>query len=108
MEYYHSEHRHLNALHRRNPEPTAQIHPITAAGYGISDGKPMIVETKIGSLRLKATVTDDIMPDMISIPHGWDEAPENMLTYDMPADPVSGYPAFTGLLCRVSGKLPEV
>jgi hypothetical protein len=41
------------------------------------------------------------MPDMISVPHGWEDASENMLTDDTPADPVSGYVALTGLLCRV-------
>ena len=104
IEYYHSEQRHLSTLHRRNPEPVAQIHPDTAVKYGISDGEPMMVETKIGSLEIKARVTDDILPGMISVPHGWNDAPENMLTDDMPADPISGYPALTALLCRVRGK----
>jgi hypothetical protein len=62
-----------------------------------------IVETKIVNLRVKARVTDDIVPGMISVPHGWDEATENMLTDDMPADPVSDCPGFTALLCRVRG-----
>jgi len=100
-EYYHSEHRHLDGLRRRNLEPAAQIHPDTATKYGITDGEPMIIETKIGSLQIKAKVSDEIMPGMISVPHGWEEASENMLTDDTPADPVSGYPALTGLLCRV-------
>ena len=104
IEWYHSGHRHLDELRRRNPQPMAQIHPDTAAKYGISDGEPMLVETKIGSLQINARVTDEIMPGMISVPHAWTKAPANMLTDDMPADPVSGFPALTALLCRVSGK----
>ncbi len=104
VEWYHSEHRHLDKLRRRIPEPMAEIHPDTAVKYGIADGEPMVIETKIGSLQIKAGVTDDIMPGMISVPHGWDEAPENMLTDDRPADPISGFPALTALLCRVRGK----
>ncbi len=104
LEWYHSEHRHLDGLRRRNPEPMGEIHPDTARKFGIGDGEPMMVETKIGSLQIKARVTDDMMPGMISVPHGWDEAPENMLTDDRPADSVSGFPALTALLCRVRGK----
>jgi len=100
-EYYHSEHRHLDRLRRRNPEPVAQIHPDTATKYGITDAEPMIIETKIGRLEIKAKVSDEVMPGMISVPHGWEEASENMLTDDTPVDPVSGYVALTGLLCRV-------
>jgi len=104
IEWYHSEHRHLDRLRRRNPQPVAQIHPDTAAKYGVSDGEPMLIETKIGRLQIDARVTDEIVPGMISVPHAWNEAPANMLTDDMPADPVSGFPALTALLCRVSGK----
>jgi len=103
VEWYHSEHRHLDELRRRIPQPMAEIHPDTAAKYRIRDNEPMIIETNTGSLQIKARVTDDIMPGMISVPHGWDEAPENMLTDDRPADPVSGFPALTALLCRVRG-----
>jgi len=101
LEWYHSEHRHLEGLRRRIPEPVAEIHPDTAAKYGIRDNEPMTIETKTGSLRIKARVSDDIMAEMISVPHGWDEAPENMLTDDRPADPITGFPALTALLCRV-------
>ena len=101
IEYYHSEQRHLEKLCRRNPHPTAEIHSDTATKYGITDGESMIIETKIGNLQIKAKVTDEIMPDMISVPHGWEDASENMLTDDTPADPISGYVALTGLLCRV-------
>jgi len=107
VEWYHSEHRHLDKLRQRIPHPVAEIHPDTAAKYNIHDNEPMIIETKTGSLEIEARFTADIMPDMISVPHGWDEAPENMLTDDRPADPVSGFPALTALLCRVRSKISE-
>ncbi|MFA4836103.1 MAG: molybdopterin dinucleotide binding domain-containing protein, partial [Dehalococcoidia bacterium] len=101
IEWYHSEHRHLEGLRRRKPEPVAQIHPQTAAKYGIVDGGMMRVETHTGSLEIKAGVIDEMMEDMVSVPHGWPQASENMLTDDVPADPVSGYPALTALLCTI-------
>jgi anaerobic selenocysteine-containing dehydrogenase len=105
MEYWHSQHRNLSRLRRRNPEPLAEIHLDTARRYGIGDGDLIVVETKRGSIEIKARVTQDIMPDVVIVPHGWAESCENMLTDDTPADPVSGYMAFTGLLARVSKKV---
>jgi len=102
MEYWHSQHRNLSKLRRRNREPMAEIHPDTARKYGISDGDLMVVETKRGSIEIKARVSQDIMPDIVSVPHGWAESCENVLTDDMPVDPVSGYIAFTGLLCKIT------
>jgi anaerobic selenocysteine-containing dehydrogenase len=103
-EYWHSQHRNLSRLRRRNPEPMADIHADTAAKYGIGNGDLMVVETKRGSIEIKARVSQEIMPDVVSVPHGWPESCENVLTDDAPADPVTGYPAFTGLLARVSKK----
>lgn len=100
-EYYHSEHRHLQGLRRRNPEPLAHIHPATATKYGITNGESMVIETRVGRLEIKARINDEIMPGMVYVPHGWEEASENMLTSDTPADPVSGYAPLTALLCRV-------
>jgi anaerobic selenocysteine-containing dehydrogenase len=105
LEWWHSQHRHLEGLRRRNPQPMAEIHPDTADKHGISDGELMVVETRTGSLEIKAKVTEDIIPGMVSVPHAWAEAPENVLTDDMPADPVSGFPAFTSLLCRVRKRI---
>lgn len=101
IEYYHSQQRHLEGLRRRKPEPVAQIHPETAARYGVTDGGVMRIETRSGCLDIRAGVVDEMMPGMVSVPHGWPEAPENMLTDDVAVDPVSGYPALTGLLCRI-------
>ena len=101
LEWWHSQHRNLPGLRRRNPEPTAEIHPDTARKYGIGDGEPMIVETERGSLEVKARVTEDIIPELVSLGHTWPEASENILTDDTPADPISGYPAFKALLCKV-------
>ncbi|MBL7119404.1 MAG: molybdopterin-dependent oxidoreductase [Dehalococcoidia bacterium] len=104
LEFWHTQHHRLSKLHRRNPEPRAELHPETAAKYGIGDGDIMIVENRIGSIEIKARVTEDILPDTVSVPHAWAEACENMLIDDTPADPVSGFVAFSGPLCRIRKK----
>jgi len=101
VEYWHSQYRELETLRKRVPKPTAEIHSDDAARFRIRNGEPMVIETTTGSLEIESEVTDDIAPGVISIAHGWENALANQLTSDVPADPVSGFPAFTGLLCRV-------
>jgi anaerobic selenocysteine-containing dehydrogenase len=103
-EYWHSQHRNVPALRRRVPDPTFEVHPETAKRYGVADGEWAFVETKRGSIEIKAKVTEDIAPNVISVPHGWQDANVNILTDNTPADPVSGYPVFKGLLCRIRQK----
>lgn len=103
LEYFHSQHRNIAGLRRRNPEPRAEIHVDTGRKYGVSDGDLMMVATKRGSIEVKARVTEDIIPDVVCLGH-W-PAYENLLTDDTPADPISGYPAFKGLLCRIWRKI---
>lgn len=104
MQYTHSSFRELPAFKKRMSEPFAEIHPETAAHYGIADGEPMVVETKRGYIEIKARVTADILPRVLNIPHGWAQSNVNLLTDGQTVDPVTGYPALKALLCRVSPK----
>jgi len=101
LEFCHSQHRNIPRLRQRTPEPLAEIHPETAARYGIADGDMITVSTKRGSINIKAKVTDDIVPNVVCVPHGWGEANVNLLTSQEQADPVIGYPALKALLCNV-------
>ena len=100
--FTHSQHRNLPTLRRKSPEPFAEIHVETVAQYGLKDGDLISVETKRGTIKLKAKVTERILPGIINIPHGWSEANVNSLTSLEVADPVLGYPALKALLCRVN------
>ena len=51
-----------------------------------------------------ARVTEDILPQVVRIPHGWIEANCNVLTFARPADPVTGIPNYKAMLCRVEKK----
>jgi len=68
------------------------------AGCGVN------LHVDYGRIEVRARVTDDIMSGIVSVGHAWPEASENVLTDDMPADPLSGYPAFAGVLCRIKKK----
>lgn len=100
--YLHSEFRNLPTLRKLAPEPMVEVHTETARGLGIADGDMVNVESPRGSVQLKAKVTADIHPRVVSMQHGWSEANANLLTDDMARDPISGYPSFRALLCRMS------
>jgi anaerobic selenocysteine-containing dehydrogenase len=59
------------------------------------------VESARGSISLKAKITAEVPPGVLSLQHGWEEANVNILTDNEPYDPISGYPAFKTTLCRV-------
>jgi anaerobic selenocysteine-containing dehydrogenase len=102
--FYHSQFRHVPRLRKGNPEPKAEIHPDLASRYGIRDGDIMIIETRRGKLEIKAGVTEDISPHIVSIPHGW-EPNVNVLTSEKPEDPVFGFPGLKTILGRVKRKV---
>jgi anaerobic selenocysteine-containing dehydrogenase len=91
----------IQILKKTAPEPLGEIHPETANKYGISDGDVMTVETVKGRINIKAKTTEDLMPGILSIPHGWAEANANELTELEPRDPVTGYTEMKALLCRI-------
>jgi len=99
--YSHSGYRHLAKLRRLVPEPLVEINPQPAKALGIAGGETVILESPKGSITLKARVTPDIPPDVLSIQHGWEEANANLLTASHPHDPASGYPGLKTTPCRV-------
>jgi len=99
--YLHSEYRNLPSLRRLVPEPRLEINPQTASSLGIIDGHMVRVESLRGGIKLKARLTEDIHPKVVSIQHGWSEANVNYLTDDEAHDPISAYPGFRSVMCRV-------
>jgi anaerobic selenocysteine-containing dehydrogenase len=50
---------------------TAWVNPGDAARLGVTDGAQVRVSSRVGAVELPAEVTDDVMPGVVSIPHGW-------------------------------------
>ncbi len=100
--FTHSRHRNVPRLKKLAPYPTVEINISTARNLGIADGDWVAVESPRGSTRLRARTTDNIHPRVVSIPHGWDEANVNRLTDGDVRDPISGYPGFKSVMCRVT------
>ena len=68
----------LPALVKGKDRCTAQVHPDDAARLGLSEGGHARVTSSVGELVVPVEITDEIMPGVISIPHGWGhDAPGN-------------------------------
>ncbi len=112
--FFNSEHRQIANLRKARRHPLAEIHPATAARYGIANGDWIWVETRRGRIQQKAKLTTGIDPRVVHVEHGWwfpeEPAPEygiwksnaNLLTDNQPPyDPAMGTYQLRGLLCRI-------
>jgi anaerobic selenocysteine-containing dehydrogenase len=101
-EYTHWQMKNIPQLRLSAPDPIAEINVGTAREYDVVDGELIIVETNVGQVRVKASVTKDIMPGVVSLTHGWgDESNANNLTKLEPRDSVTGYAEFRNVACRI-------
>jgi anaerobic selenocysteine-containing dehydrogenase len=100
--YTHTQHRNIQGLKEKNPEPYAEVNPETAAKYGIKNGDPIVVESNRGQIKVKALLTEDMLEGVVSIPHGWPgEANVNLLTDVHCREPIMGYPQMKSQLCAI-------
>ena len=104
LQFLQTQMRNISKLRDSFPEPLAEIHPKAASKYGIEDGDMVTISTKRGSIKMKAKVSEDVLPRLVRIPHGWRDANCNVLTFARPADPITGIPNYKALLCRVDKK----
>lgn len=103
LPYTHSQYRNIPQLRQMIPEPLVEINPSDAKPRGIRSGDMVMVTSPRGSIKLKADVTDIILPGVVQIPHLWPgEANVNILVDDQTLDPVSGFAPFKSQLCQVT------
>jgi anaerobic selenocysteine-containing dehydrogenase len=99
--FFNSMHHNLAKALERTPEPLIEINTSSAREAGITHGDMVVIESLHGTIEMKANVTDDIHPKVVSIPKGWPQANVNFLIDDEERDPITGYPAFRTQICRV-------
>jgi anaerobic selenocysteine-containing dehydrogenase len=69
--YFNSEHRNIPWLRECDPDPVIEIHPDTAASFGIGQGEWVWVENWLGKCKLKAKVSPVVPRWMVMAAHGW-------------------------------------
>ena len=68
---FHSEHRQVPSLRKFMPDPLVQIHPETAAKYGIENGDWVCIENPLGKCIERAQITGIVDPRVLHAQHGW-------------------------------------
>jgi len=91
---------------------TLMIHTRDARARGIAHGQKVTVASRVGRIELEAAVSENIMPGVVSIPHGWGHDREgvglsvatthagasiNDLTDEALLDRLTGNAAFNGV-----------
>ena len=109
-------------LVKGKPRCTLMLHPETAKEYGIEDGQNVKVTSRVGSVMIVAEVTDELMPRVVSIPHGWGHGRKgvkqkiaqahagvsvNDLTDDTLIDQLSGNAAVNGVPVQLEAIEPK-
>ena len=86
-----------------------EIHPKDAERLQIKNKERVRLLSNVGSIktRIKIVEPEDILPGVLQLTHGWDEANVNLLTDDMEVDPISGLPNMKIVMVRVEKLLPE-
>ena len=84
---------------------TLQVNPQDAQRLGLTDGASAVIASRVGELTVPVELTPDVMPGVVSLPHGWGHtAPgtkmsaaattpgvnTNILTDESRLDPLSG------------------
>ncbi|NLJ97674.1 MAG: molybdopterin-dependent oxidoreductase [Tissierellia bacterium] len=105
LQYYHSRYRNIESLNGyKSQEEVAKvkINPQIAERKKIKDGDMVKVESLRGSIKLKAEITEDVLPTTALISHGWNDANANELTDNENLDPISGFPPDRALLVKLT------
>ena len=106
-------------LVKGRPRCTVLMNPRNAAERNITMGRQVRVSSRTGSIELPVEISDEIMPGVVSIPHGWGHdrsgiqlgvaeqhagASINDLTDDQSIDALCGTAAFNGTWVSVCPK----
>ena len=53
---------------------TLHVHPDDAERYQLTDGAPAQLRSRTGTVQAEVEITDEVMPGVVSLPHGWGHA----------------------------------
>ncbi|WP_257456325.1 molybdopterin oxidoreductase family protein [Archangium lipolyticum] len=103
-------------LVKGKPRCTLMVHPEDARRLGLSEGEEAVITSRVGEVQAPVNVTEEVMPGVVSLPHGYGHGREgvrlqvagahagvsiNDLTDDRALDAISGNAAFSGVQVSV-------
>jgi assimilatory nitrate reductase catalytic subunit len=94
--------RRIGSLVDQTPEPYCEIHPRLAQRHGIAKDDFVKVESRRGTVIVRALVTTTIRPDTVFVPYHWPLTRAANACTNRAIDPVSNIPEFKVCAVRVS------
>jgi predicted molibdopterin-dependent oxidoreductase YjgC len=89
-------------LDAREPTPTVELSPADATAIGVSDGDPVRITSRRGSIEIGVRLSPRVARGQIFVPMHYREACANLLTNPV-LDPYAGIPEFKVCAVRVEG-----
>ena len=68
--------RNVPKLMRGDRDRRLRMHPDDAGRIGIVDGEVVRVRSRVGAVDAEVRVSDEMMPGVVSLPHGWSDGVE--------------------------------
>jgi anaerobic selenocysteine-containing dehydrogenase len=90
----------MHGVHRLVKGPvgcTLQVNPEDAASRGLVEGATALVRSRVGEVRVPVSVTDEVGPGVVCLPHGWGHASFNDLADERRVDALCGNADFSGV-----------
>ncbi len=118
IQFVNQQHRNIPRLRRQAPEPFVELHPDTAARFGIEPDDWVAVETETGAVKFKAKFSASLHPRIVCVPYGWwqecreldlpgydpfgpDGANPNLVIRNTDIDPISTSTPYRSGMCRI-------
>lgn len=84
------------------PDPVCDVNPADAARAGIVEGDAVDISTPRGTVRVLAHLTATVREGDVHLYHDWPEANGNDLMAGDYLDPISGFPGYRSMLCKIT------
>jgi len=116
--YFNSEYRQLSSLRFHEPNPVIELHPETAARYGIDSGDWVDLMSDDKTMTYRAVFSDAIDPEVVSVvplwwcpeqPNcsSWKHSNINMLTNERQLNPEMATPNLRGIYCSIKKSINQ-
>ena len=76
---------------------TLLMNAVDAEALGLTDGDAVSIESETGTARAPVEITPEVMPGVVSLPHGFEHARYNDLTSSHLLDDLTGNAALSGV-----------
>ena len=83
------------------PDAAADLNSSDAAALGIAQGDLIELASPTGAIKVRANLSQTILPGVVHMIHGYSEADVNSLLEGDYLDPISGFPGYKAALCAV-------